>query len=96
MSHITTEDISKLGELALLDLSEGEKQNFAHSITSILGYVGMVAEADLSDVQVKQNFIGSARPDSAGIAVGSHELIMSNARQVSPEGFVEVSKVINK
>lgn len=96
MSHITTEDISKLGDLALLDLSESEKQNLANSINSILGYVSSVAEADLTGVQVSQKFTDIARSDVGVGVVGSHELVISNARQVSPDGFVEVSKVINK
>ena len=96
MSQITHEDIVKLGDLALLDLKESEKQNLANSINSILGYVSSVAEADLTDVRVSQKFTDIARGDVEVDAVGSHELVMSNARQVSLDSFVEVSKVINK
>lgn len=96
MSHITHEDIAKLGDLALLNLTEAEKENLVQSINSILGYVGMVAEVDLSQVQAKQNFTDIARPDVATTQAGSHNLVMSNAHQVSSEGFVEVSKVISK
>lgn len=96
MSQITHEDIAKLGELAMLELTDQEKQNLANSINNILAYVGMVTEADLSNLQSSHKFTDIARADKLVQVVGSHDVVMANARQVSPDGFLEVSKVINK
>lgn len=80
----------------MLELTDQEKQNLTNSINSILTYVGMVTEADFSNLQASQRFTDIARVDEMVQAVGSRDVVMVNARQVSPEGFVEVSKVISK
>lgn len=96
MSQITNTDVEKLAELAMLEISDSEVASLVSSINNILGYVGMVATADLSDVKSKYNFTNVDRADDFMDNVGSHQIIMQNVREVSPEGFVEVSKVINK
>jgi aspartyl/glutamyl-tRNA(Asn/Gln) amidotransferase C subunit len=97
MSHISKEDIEKLAELALLDLSEEEKTGLQNSINNILGYVSMVTEADLAGVSANHNFTSMARPDQVlGQPAFSKEILQQDVRQLSEDGFVEVSKVINK
>lgn len=98
MSHISKEDIEKLAELALLNLSEEEKTGLQNSINNILGYVSMVTEADLAGVSANYNFTSVARPDrvSDQQPLFSKDILNQNVRQLSEDGFVEVSKVINK
>lgn len=97
MSHISKEDIEKLAELALLDLSEEEKTGLQNSINNILGYVSMVTEADLAGVLANYNFTSVVRPDQVlEILAFSKDILKQNVRQLSEDGFVEVSKVINK
>lgn len=96
MSQITNTDVEKLAELAMLEIPGVEVENLAKSINNILGYVGIVANADLSNVEAKQEFTNIARVDGLKGVLGSHEIVMQNVRQVSGDGYVEVSKVINK
>lgn len=97
MSHISKEDIEKLAELALLDLSEEEKTGLQNSINNILGYVSMVTEADLAGVSANYNFTSVSRSDEvSGQPAFSKDILNQNVRQLSEDGFVEVSKVINK
>lgn len=96
MSQIQKDDVRKLAELAMLELSEEEITAQANSINSILGYVSMVANVNLEGISSTINFSNITKEDVADEKVGSHSLIMQNVRQVSKDGFVEVSKVINK
>jgi aspartyl/glutamyl-tRNA(Asn/Gln) amidotransferase C subunit len=98
MSHISKEDIEKLAELALLDLLEEEKIGLQNSINNILGYVSMVTEADLAGVSANYNFTSVSRSDEVSDKqpVFSKDILNQNVRQLSEDGFVEVSKVINK
>jgi aspartyl/glutamyl-tRNA(Asn/Gln) amidotransferase C subunit len=97
MSKIATEDIDKLAELAMLEILEEEKLSLQKSIESILGYVGMVAEAKVSELQGSQAFDSIAREDDlANVVPHNAGMLRANIRQLSSEGFVEVSKVINK
>lgn len=96
MSQINNEDIVKLANLALVNLPPEEVEGMTKSVNSILGYVRMVAEAPIADVTATQNFTDISRADELTEKLGNKDLVMQNVRQASPEGFVEVSKVINK
>jgi len=42
------EEVEKIAELAKLELADDEKESFREQISSILDYIGKLAEADIS------------------------------------------------
>jgi aspartyl-tRNA(Asn)/glutamyl-tRNA(Gln) amidotransferase subunit C len=66
MSKLTGDQVRHIAKLARLTIEDAEVEKFAKELTSILGYVDMLAEVDTSKVQPTAQVTGQTnvfRPD---------------------------------
>lgn len=95
MSQLTKGDIIKLAELAKIEVTEAEKDEYLKDINNILGHVSMVAEADTQGVEKDLKFYNSLRQDELEARDFDRELIFQNIPNKSGN-YVRVNKVIKK
>jgi aspartyl/glutamyl-tRNA(Asn/Gln) amidotransferase C subunit len=106
MTTLTIDDIKKLADLSKLAITEIEQEKYLKDINGILGYVGQIANADISDLNKKEisdfNFHTVVRDDNVRDGKSEEEnqkekeIILKNIPQKSSDNYVKVSKVIQK
>jgi aspartyl-tRNA(Asn)/glutamyl-tRNA(Gln) amidotransferase subunit C len=68
MAKLTREDILKLAQLARLDLTDDEVEEYCAELSAILQYVEQLASVDVADLQPTNQVTGLenvTRPDEA-------------------------------
>jgi aspartyl-tRNA(Asn)/glutamyl-tRNA(Gln) amidotransferase subunit C len=66
MAQLTREDILKLAQLARLDVTEAEVEEFSNELTSILQYVEQLSDVDVTGLEPTSQVTGLTnvtRPD---------------------------------
>lgn len=58
MAHITREDILKLAQLARIDVSDQEVDEFSGELSAILQYVEQLADVDISGLEPTSQVTG--------------------------------------
>lgn len=58
MAHISKEDVLKLAQLARLDLTDEEVEEFGPQLTAILDYVEILGKADVKGLKPTQQITG--------------------------------------
>jgi len=97
---ITKRDVEKIAELAHLELTEEEKEQFTVQLAAILAYVEKLNELDTADVPPMAHAGRDERADYAqrddvvGEGLGS-ELALANAPDPA-RGYFRVPKVIEE
>jgi aspartyl/glutamyl-tRNA(Asn/Gln) amidotransferase C subunit len=102
-AQLSKEDIVKLADLAKIEISIEETENYLKDINNILGHLSMVNEADLTNVENTFPFVNYTRADVAKTQDGGTaerdfdtETIFSDIPSKSKDNYVKVSKVIKK
>jgi aspartyl/glutamyl-tRNA(Asn/Gln) amidotransferase C subunit len=96
MSQLTIEDIKKLADLAKIEITVAETENYLKDINNILGHLSMVGQADVSDADRHLRFYNSLRTDILEKRDFDRETIFENIPNKSKDNYVKVSKVIKK
>lgn len=96
MSKLSTEDIKKLADLAKIEITIAEAENYLQDINNILGHLSMVGNAQIQGIDNKYLFENSVRSDSLENRDFDLNLIYQNIPSKTADNFVKVSKVINK
>lgn len=91
---IEKKDIEKLALLARIEISEEEKEMFASSIESILGYVGQVTSVSETTEQTLPLLRNVMREDEIRHGSGEYtEALLSNA-PARDGNYLEVKKIL--
>ncbi len=101
MSKVTKEEIQKIAHLAKIHLSEDELEKYSAEFNSILDYVSLVMECDVSGIKdehnlstYKDNVLEEDEPVDLGI---SREEYLKNATDGrNKNGYIRVSKIVDK
>ena len=94
---VTKNDVKKIAELARLEFSETEIENYTTEMNKILGYVEKLSELDTKDVEPLSHPIENSnifREDSIKVSTDRVKAL-SNAPDKTSEHF-KVPKVINQ
>lgn len=94
---VTKKDVKKIAELAHLEFSDEELDNYTAEMNKILGYVDKLNELDITDVEPLSHPIENAnffREDSKITSV-DRDSALKNAPDKSSEHF-KVPKVISQ
>jgi aspartyl/glutamyl-tRNA(Asn/Gln) amidotransferase C subunit len=104
--QLTDEDVIRLADMAKIEVTIEEVQNYKKDINNILGHLAMVNEAVVGDVVATgagEKFFNYTREDVAevkngGVAVRDYDMqiIFDNMPSKSKDNQVKVSKVIKK
>ncbi|HHY13631.1 MAG TPA: Asp-tRNA(Asn)/Glu-tRNA(Gln) amidotransferase subunit GatC [Thermoanaerobacterales bacterium] len=92
---ITKADIEHISDMAMLNLSEGEKENFAEELNEVLKQVKRLEELDTKDVKPMVHLLPLKniwREDKREPSLDS-ELIFKNTKN-REEDFFKVPKII--
>ena len=97
--QLTNDDVRKLADLAKIEITENEVENYRQDINNILGHLAMVNEAVVAEVTTGEgeNFFNYTRED---VLVGEEnrdfdkQIIFNNIPSKSKDNQVKVSKVI--
>lgn len=102
-AQLSKEDVQKLADLAKIEISIEETENYLKDINNILGHLSMVNEVDLTNIDNTWEFVNNTRADEAKVENGgtitrdfSSETIFEDIPSKSKDNYVKVSKVINK
>ncbi len=101
MAQLGIEDIKKLADLAKIELTDNEEQEYLKNINDILGHVSQV-EAFKSEALSTYDFDSQVRGDilperQDGLSFGfDREIMLGNISNKSSDNSVKVSKVIKK
>lgn len=96
MAQLTQDDIKKLADLAKIEITINEAENYMKDINNILGHLAMVAEAPTENVSTNFRFLNNLREDNLDTRDFSKDIIFQNIPAKSADNYVKVSKVINK
>jgi len=96
MSQLRIEDIEKLADLAKIEITIAEKEQYLKDINNILGHISMISSADLGSVENTFRFSNNVRADALDKRDFDLNLIYQNIPSKSTDNFVKVSKVIKK
>ena len=96
MSKITKEEIIKLAKLARIGLSEEEISSLEKEMSSILEYVELLKEVDVTGVEPTNQVTGllnTTRQDKIVDPQISREDLLANAPETE-NGFIKVKSVL--
>jgi aspartyl-tRNA(Asn)/glutamyl-tRNA(Gln) amidotransferase subunit C len=107
MTTITTADVKKLSELARINLSDQELEQFSKELGSILHYVEQLNEVTVPEISVKKpehiahrNVMreDSPRPDDSPLVTAkqAHGEALVDAAPDHQGGFVKVKKILSQ
>jgi aspartyl-tRNA(Asn)/glutamyl-tRNA(Gln) amidotransferase subunit C len=91
---ISNDEIKKLGDLARIDVSEAEAEEFKKDLDSILAYVDMVQKADVGDVEENHMVKNVVREDENMIPAGTHTEDILREAPDTKNGFIKVKKIL--
>ena len=94
---ITREDVEHVAELARLELTAAEKEQFIAQLNSILTYVDQLNELDTTDVEPTSHVIPMSNVfrDDEACASLDRELVLLNAPEES-HFFFKVPRIIEE
>lgn len=95
MSQLTKDDIKKLADLAKIEVTEEEIDEYLKDINNILGHVSEVANANTQGVERSLKFFNTLRDDVIEPRDFDRPLIFQNIPDKSGD-YVRVPKVIKK
>ncbi len=92
---MTIDDVNKLAELARIEMSDSEKQEFLGNMESILGYIDIIKNASVSGVvpdigDVRNVMREDIEPHESGKYT---DVILSQAPSVE-KGYVKVKQIL--
>lgn len=95
MATITTDDVKHVANLARLEFSEEETQQFTHQLARILDYIGKLNELDTTDVPPTSHVLPIRNVVKEDVAKPSYDraLVLATA-PAAEEGHFEVPQVI--
>ncbi len=99
--QLTNDNVKKLADLAKIEISENEVENYKQDINNILGHLAMVNDAVVSEVKTGDGevFFNYTREDILPSEVNrdfDKQIIFNNIPSKSKDNQVKVSKVIKK
>ena len=86
-------DVENLADLARIELSEDEKKTLVGDMESILGYVKMIEEVDLDDVEVEHKQKNIWREDEVDSEKYDSDSITKQFPD-SKDGYLKVKKIL--
>jgi aspartyl-tRNA(Asn)/glutamyl-tRNA(Gln) amidotransferase subunit C len=98
---ISREDVIRVAELAYLDLSEGELENYRNQLDAILEYIGKLDELDTANVEPMAQVLTDDQTADATlredlvVPCGMAEDVLSQAPDPEPPYF-RAPKVIER
>lgn len=96
MAQLSREDVLKLAQLSRLHLSDGEIEQFAAEINTILGYVEQLQSVDLKNLKPTNQVTGLTnvtRPDEIKDYGASPEELLKNA-PATAGGHIRVKRML--
>lgn len=96
---LTNEDVVRLADMAKIEVTVEEVENYKNDINNILGHLAMVNEAVVGDVVATgagEKFFNYTRVDVLEPRDFDAQTIFDNIPQKSKDNQVKVSKVIKK
>ncbi len=95
MSNVTKEDIKKASRLARIEIAEGDREELARQVGSIIGWVENLQEVNTDNVEPLTNIFDEAlRLNKDEISDGNiAEEVLKNAKDAK-YGYFAVPKVI--
>lgn len=97
MSKVSKEEVKSISYLARLELNEADVEKYQAELSNILGYVEMINQADVSDVEPMDNITGLVdvyRSDIKNPSKLSRDEILSNSPD-RKEGYIKVKSVLD-
>lgn len=98
MAKLTKEQTKKIADLARLELSDSELDKYSKEISSILEYVELIDEVDVSDIGFVSNlsdFEGSVlREDEPGESLDIKEVLKNATNERASENYFTTSKIL--
>ncbi len=97
-AQLKEEDVKKLADLAKIEITIAENEQYLKDINNILGHLSMVNNfSSASDVARSSDllFYNNTRKDGESRDF-KKELILKNIPNKSTDNYVKVAKVINK
>lgn len=95
MSNVTKEDIKKASRLARIEIAEGDREELARQVGSIIGWVENLQEVNTDNVEPLTNIFDEAlRLNKDEISDGNiAQEVLKNAKDAK-YGYFAVPKVI--
>lgn len=97
MSKVSKEEVKSISYLARLELSDEDVEKYQSELSNILGYVEMINQADVSDVEPMDNITGlvdACRGDIKNPSNLNRDEILGNAPD-KKEGYIKVKSVLD-
>jgi len=94
---LTKEDVSKLSNLARLEISDDEQELFSHQLSDVLDYAGKLSEAKTENVEMTSQVTGLTnvfREDVAEKCLDSDQ-ILANSPDIL-DSQIKVRSILNK
>jgi aspartyl-tRNA(Asn)/glutamyl-tRNA(Gln) amidotransferase subunit C len=91
---ISNDEIKKLGDLARINVSDAEIEQFKQDLDSILAYVDQIQKADVGDVEEVHMVKNVVREDDNMIPAGTHTEDILNQAPDTKDGFIKVKKIL--
>jgi aspartyl-tRNA(Asn)/glutamyl-tRNA(Gln) amidotransferase subunit C len=102
MSKITKEEVLKISKLAKLNLTEAELVKYTKEFESILNYISMLNECDVSDIKEEEhnlkNYVGNVLYEDIEDSnkISREKVLMNATNGRSKNGYIRTSKIVNK
>jgi aspartyl-tRNA(Asn)/glutamyl-tRNA(Gln) amidotransferase subunit C len=91
---ISNDEIKKLGDLAKIEVSDSEAEDFRKDLDSILAYVDQIQKVDVGDIEPEYMVKNVVREDENPSAPGEFtEEILAEAPDTQ-DGFIKVKKIL--
>lgn len=93
---ISKEEVKKIADLARLELTDSEIENYQKDLSKILDYVEKIQKADVSGVEASLSFFGNKnvmREDKPGVIEPENSQYLIEAAPDEKNGFVKVKPV---
>ena len=94
--EMSKEEVEYISELALLDLTDGEKEKFAKQLNNILGHFKKLNDLDTSDVEPTRHPIEDlknvCRKDKVQEGLTQEEAL--NNAEHTKDGFIKAPRIL--
>lgn len=87
-------DVENLANLARMDLTEEEKQGLIKDFASILAYVDTIKEAEVGDVELKNDVYNAWREDIPRDTQNFDPALLTGQFPESKDNFLKVKKIL--
>lgn len=96
MSKLNLDDVIKLADLAKIEITNSEAENYLQDINNILGHLSSVSGAQTNNAEQNFRFVNNLRPDNLDARDFDKQIIFDDMPNKSANNYVKVSKVIKK